>query len=298
MNLLKKILAPSPEAVITAIHNEVDTAQDRILAEAKKIIATAVTKEQLTADKEIKLLEELGFTNSKKVRELKEKNALIKQQNASVESALNTAKVNANLIINYSVKYPQYKFITFDVINYIMAKYNLSIGPISAYMSEIPVKNLLELKRGKKVENADINTLVLFVKLLKEDEWYKGRYPINKNLKEILKKGVIGNATCNDPRILTKARLINEYFICPNFNKFQPSNMVGLSQASYNVVTFKEDFIIAPVNHFDEKEMSKHSSIAKKEDPIVGTFVEGGALVKTKWGLEANDPELLNEIEN
>lgn len=299
MNLIKKLFAPSAEAVITAIHNEVDTAQDRILAEAKQIIATSVIKEQLNADKEIKLLEELGFANSKKVRELKEKNALIQQQNASVETALNHAQVNANLIINYSVKYPQYKFITHDVINYLMNKYDLSIGPISAYMGEIPVKNLLELKRGKAIEDADINKLAVFVKLHRLDTYYaeSSSYSAPEQLIKILTKGVVGNKNTTYD-LNNRSRLVHDHFICSNFSQFKPEGMRQLMDSEYKIVNFNQDFIIAPVNHFDEKEMSKHTSITKKDDPVVGTFVKGGALVKTKWGLEANDPELLNEIEN
>ena len=132
--LTKATTYMSSAAIVTAIHNEVDTAQDKILAEAKEIIANTSRKEYLNSDKEIKLLEELGFINSKKVRELHEKNIAISRQNSDIDEILATAKKNADLIINYSVKYPQYKFITHEVINYLMDKYSLSIGPISAYM--------------------------------------------------------------------------------------------------------------------------------------------------------------------
>ena len=291
--LTKATTYMSSAAIVTAIHNEVDTAQDKILAEAKEIIANTSRKEYLNSDKEIKLLEELGFINAKKVRELHEKNIAISMQNSDIDEILATAKKNADLIINYSVKYPQYKFITHDVINYLMDKYSLSIGPISAYMGEIPVKNLLELKNGKRINSEDVDKKALFTKLVNVAAGYD---KIPNNVINALRKGIVGSHTCPyHIDVMTSSRL------CEHVNANLFPNTKGnrnLIMSEFTILTFPKDFIIAPANHFDVKEMSKHTFNVKPKDPVVGTFVHGGALVKTKWGLEANDPELLNEIEN
>ncbi len=283
------------EKIIMAIHHEVDTAQDRILAEAKAIINTAATKDFISANEEIELLESLGFTNSKKVRDLREKNKLISQQNAETEAILKKAQTNANLIIDYSVRYPQYKFITHDVIIYLMNKYNLSIGPISAYTGEIPLKNLKELKDGKQIEQKDIDNNITFIKLTKLWEYSS---PSNSNEKpeiiEKLKKGML--LKLRYPASTSDQLYASGLNNVVGKNEYSSSN---LERCEFTILHLgNNNCILAPINHFDEKEMDKYTTTVKKEDPVVFQFVVGGALVKTKWGLEGKDPELLNEINN
>ena len=65
-------------------------------------------------------------------------------------------------------------------------------------------------------------------------------------------------------------------------------------------------FIAAPESHFDLKGLTKKGvrgffkTVIRKEtkDPIVFRYVKGGIQVLTKWGLEANDPELANPLDN
>lgn len=58
-------------------------------------------------------------------------------------------------------------------------------------------------------------------------------------------------------------------------------------------------FIAAPETHFDTKGLKKKGlgffQIFETEikDPIVFRYVRGGIQVLTKWGLEANDPDLV-----
>lgn len=286
------------EKIIMAIHHEVDTAQDRILAEAKEILATAAKKDFISTTEEIELLESLGFTNSKKVRDLREKNKLISQQNVEIEKVLSKAKTNANLIIDYSVKYPQYKFITHDVIIYLMNKYNLHIGPISAYTGEIPLKNLKELRDGKQIEDKDKSGSTIFVRIKKEKFYEKSshNYSYNESLEviESLRKGIL--LLCHWD--IKSTNQLWERALCTFVGKSSYSYS-NLQACEFDILHLgSENCILAPINHFDEKEMDKYTTTVKKEDPVVFQFVVGGALVKTKWGLEASDPELLNEKEN
>jgi len=58
-------------------------------------------------------------------------------------------------------------------------------------------------------------------------------------------------------------------------------------------------YIAAPKSHFDLKGLKKRGfGWFAPKDPIVFRYVRGGIQVLTKWGLEANDPSLINSIDN
>lgn len=73
------------------------------------------------------------------------------------------------------------------------------------------------------------------------------------------------------------------------------------SAGVYSFQEIRKDgyFIAAPKSHFDLKGLTKKGKgFFKPEDPIVFKYVKGGILVVTKWGDEANDELLTNEIDN
>lgn len=79
-------------------------------------------------------------------------------------------------------------------------------------------------------------------------------------------------------------------------------NIPNFIYRSAVVETIEKDgiFIAAPSSHFDLKGLSKKTQhgfmrVFKTEikDPIVFRYVRGGIQVLTKWGLEANDPDLV-----
>jgi len=64
-------------------------------------------------------------------------------------------------------------------------------------------------------------------------------------------------------------------------------------------------FICAPPSHFDLKTLSKEGELGyfkvekwEINDPIVFRYCKGGVQVISKWGLEASDEALVNEINN
>ena len=63
-------------------------------------------------------------------------------------------------------------------------------------------------------------------------------------------------------------------------------------------------FITAPKSHFDLKDLKSKGlgffdiTITEVKDPIVFRYVKGGIQVLSKWGLEASDATLQNEILN
>lgn len=183
-------------------------------------------------------------------------------------------------------EYPNYKFINYDVIAHLMRKYDLSIGNIEGYAADIPMKNLLELKNGKpvKYDDAKINNgeyymlAITSLELDIKDRGIKYNLPILINSK-------------NDLRYIDKwdmRKLLQDN----NYNlESSPNNFKGVTVARH------KKCIIAPANHFNPDWVAAHS-FTQKEDPVVIQFVKGGALVLTKWGLEANDPELQIGLHN
>lgn len=275
------------EKIIVEIHNTIDQAQYNILAEAKAILRDCEKKDTIEGDNKLKLMEELGFVNANGLRQLREKNQKIIEQNHNIEKALNTAKSNAELVMYYMQTYPTMKFINHDVIRMLMNKYDLTLGPVSAYIGDIPIKNLLELKNSPVIKNTDLAGWNYIIKAESKD------MPSNlTDLQKSLLKGLFigeSQASISDEwdvryRVLCPYLGITDLSSSNSANKF---TVIKLSSAN--------NCVMAPHDCFD---VSKFDSFIAKKDPVVFQFVNGGALVKTKWGLEANDPELQNPIEN
>jgi hypothetical protein len=124
------IFRKSSKKVIEAIHNEFNSAGDKLLSEAKEILQ----RTKLDNEQKAEMLQRHGFTQTKEVAglsEVKQKTSLAK----SVSKAINSL----------SLKFPQYKFITEDAANEICKKYNLVIGGVSQYKGFVPEKNLRQI---------------------------------------------------------------------------------------------------------------------------------------------------------
>lgn len=123
-----KATAANTSEIVKQIHNEFNTAADRLLEEAKAIIANE------TVDEGIELKKKLGFTQSKGINEYND-------NKARAASLRNTS----NDILYFQTAYPKYKYITEDSISKICAKYGLVFGESGQYKGDIPTKNLLEI---------------------------------------------------------------------------------------------------------------------------------------------------------
>jgi len=139
--LIKKALTPKPskdqmQTIIEGIHNEFDTAGEKLLNEAKAILA-----KQLPTNKGERL-KKLGFS--------------------AAESAVKFDKINkerkekeelANLIEYYQIWYPSYKFITEKVVKSICEKYGLFSAQVQYYKGDVPEKNIAEMEAFKLRED-------------------------------------------------------------------------------------------------------------------------------------------------
>jgi hypothetical protein len=119
---------------VLEIHNEFNTAADKLLEEAQAIINKGSTKNV----KKVNRLESLGFKQANEVSELK---PLLHQVELSKEQI--------ELVNYYKREYPFNKFITEEQVQAICHKYNLVCGDVSIFKGFVPEKNLKEIENFK-----------------------------------------------------------------------------------------------------------------------------------------------------
>jgi hypothetical protein len=122
------------------IHEKFNTASDVLLAEAKKILATAVVIDEDKVDR----LNALGFSRS---------NDVVKGHDDKLQKE--EARANAELISKYRFKYPTSKFITENQVKEICKKYGLLLGTVDKFTGFVPEKNLKEIEAFKPIDAED-----------------------------------------------------------------------------------------------------------------------------------------------
>jgi hypothetical protein len=120
----------SVKKTIEQIHNEFDTAGERLLCEAKELLS----KESDTNKGE--RLKKIGFRSS--LHAVKADNINTKRQ---------IQKEIATSVEYYAHHYPFNKYINDDEVNKICKKYGLLCGPASNYKDDMPDNNLVEIER-------------------------------------------------------------------------------------------------------------------------------------------------------
>jgi hypothetical protein len=269
------------EAIVAQIHSEFDNAQDRLLQEAKNLIAGNDT----SREKGLELIE-VGFINSKPAQRYLAKHTLLVE-------GLEQARV----IEYYKEKYPFQKFITEAELNRICTKYNLIYAPVANYTEDVPDKNIRDIKNVQPLSAIDAPENIKKCKLKLE-----GFFMPNTSFLSFWSKWYRRLPRVIDGHYQTTwhvDRLLNEKY---------ETGITWLVDSIKNIELNRQGlFIAAPKSHFNLKGLAKeglakegllHSSftITEIKDPIVFRFVKGGVQIITKWGLEAAD--VVNDIEN
>lgn len=285
-------LFKSPNKIIAEIHHEFDTAEDRLLKQAESIIASTEVPDYSKIEGKAARLVSLGFVKSEEVIAAKHYSKHRAEKNKLVVST----KKQAELIQYYKQKYPFQKFLTESELDRICEKYNLIYAPVKNYKGVVPEKNLTDIENAKE----------LLVEDRSEERkiWrYTGSFTKEATSieKMICRDGIdITGIKTGSWRTEIEGADVRKHF----FNNRQIFN-----SDSYNCETETEElsglFIAAPKSHFDLKGLKgkgkygfSTTSIVKVKDPIVFRYVKGGIQVITKWGLEASDESLINEINN
>lgn len=126
---------PSYPKIVQEIHDEFMSAGDKVLAQAKEIIANA----KITNEQKSNQLESLGFRSTKEVIEAQ----LVKDKRAEQEKI-------ATAITDMQQLFPNNKVITEEIIEKICNKYSLIFGEVGQYKGFVPQKNADDIARFYK----------------------------------------------------------------------------------------------------------------------------------------------------
>jgi hypothetical protein len=289
----------SQEKLIAEIHNEFDTAQERLLEQANQLLESLEVPTESNIEQIASRLERVGFTSTPVVQRA----ADLKKRREESQKLVVTTKEQAELINYYKFTYPFLKFLTEDELNRICEKYSLIHAPTKNYIKEVPEKNLLDIEQSQGLKELD--TCAVRFRIIGEDkvEFMKFLYSIGKSDNEF--------SVGEDLVLLNK--FSKDYHYERNLWGFNSSTWLFCLWedagriGKYNVREIQQIdksglFIAAPESHFNLKGLDKKSKhgffeVFKTEvkDPIVFRYVRGGVQVLTKWGTEGEDPMLYNE---
>lgn len=299
VNLLKR---KSSDDIVREIHNEVDSAQERLLRQADAFIASLNISVESDIEEKGRRLKQLGFINSNVVKEA-EKIIKVKQQQ---EIEVVKTKEQAELLRYYSQKYPFQKFLTLEELDRICVKYSLIHAPVASYLKEVPEKNLLDLERLQSLDKCDVEPMIYKFHV-------KDMTTINKLGWEngVSMDEIIHTFIQNEPRYSKERCMKHEWFYpeltdMPLFcidKEIHGSADYKRYHAKIEIIDKSGFFIAAPKSHFDLENLTKKSkfgffnvTVIEPKDPIVFEYCKGDIVrVDTKWGIEAEDKLLINE---
>jgi len=143
MNLLglfkkKESVLFSDKATSKIVNNariEANDYSDRLLESAESLLKS-IEEDSVKIKEKAKLLEELGFTGSKLVQEVKE-----------LEKSKRLEQEKADKLKKAKEAYPNYKYISEEDLLTILNKNKMVIGNISKFNGYVPEANLLDIKK-------------------------------------------------------------------------------------------------------------------------------------------------------
>jgi hypothetical protein len=165
----------------------------------------------------------------------------------------------------YKQNYPLNKFITENQVQSICGKYGLLCGDVNLFKGIVPNKNLKEIAAFKLVGKDKEIVYYRYDNGRKYLDNHKTFDKFNEKNKETLLSGGEVFGECG--------------------------TRYGLLEGKFS--------ICAPIADMDIRGMRVEEGYRiVKDDPIVLQPVPGGYLIVSKWGLEASDPSVINEINN
>lgn len=287
LNLFKKLkkvaAAHSNEypAVVKEIHTSFMSAGEKLLKEAKDIIANAEVKDE----EKVNRLKKVGFTNAGQVKSAEM--AIEKKKQAEKDAAI---------VEMYAIRYPQYKFITEDIVKQICDKYKLVMGAIGKYKGFVPEKNLSDIE-SFSVKNEDCH----------ESHHHSRGYMDLSSIAnmQMQDRPFLGDLAAVDRRQRDLADLYyQERVLRDMVQEFRPTYpppiQVAVSEPKITT-TYKREFLIcAPQKDMkiESWERVEGHKIVHVPDPVVLHPVKHGYLIVTAWGDESSDELVVNQTNN
>lgn len=237
---------------IEEIHATFDTSGEKILAEAKEILSRPL----IDNSKKQERLRNIGFTATKPFAD-----------ETAFKMARFKAQEQVEAIEYYQLHYPNYKFITEDIVQEICKKYGLLYGEAEKYIGDIPDKNISEIEAFK----------------LREEDYYKEEKYFS--IFEALRPRERRSPLISYGEAVLWAGGIDPFEAKPQKKKSKPAFKICAPQKDFNIQGYEvvdgyklvyDPIVIQPV---------KYKSII-------------GGLIISKWGLEGQDESLVNEKMN
>ena len=260
------------QVLIQEIHDAFDNAEDLLMEQAHEFIEG----NRVTNATHVKKMVEAGFKNSKVVRDANER--------------LNVAVRNAEMaktIMYYKHTYPFLKFLTEEKLDEICEKYDLIYAPVDRYLEDVPEKNLNDIASAQQLKEED----------LADDIWKVSSIDFFSGVPKEMREWILNTEFDERPG---GDSWLNRH------SPVRHSGYVYSHMETEKITKRSTLFIAAPKSHFNLRDLKQRGvrgffqSVTEREvkDPIVYRYVRGGIQVLTKWGLEANDPELANPLDN
>lgn len=281
----------SQQQLIEEIHNEFDSAQERLLSEAKQILSSKFVDDVSLEEKQAERLKRIGFTSVPLVK----KAEVISKEKEKTKKLLVETEEQARLIEYYKQSYPFLKFLTEAELDRICDKYNLIHAPIANFIGDVPDKNLRDIENVQELKEYDRIVSRVIAEYEVYNWWgdrYKNIYVHNEEARGWDKKIELSQ----ESEIELERELKKKY---------NNSKSIIFQKVLFTKIDRSGLFIAAPSKDFDLTGLDKKSKYGffnvfkiEVKDPIVFRYVRGGIQVLTKWGLEANDPSLVLPINN
>jgi|ERR1035437_907021 hypothetical protein len=242
------------------LHEEVYTAEQVLLEEAKRILAEP-SKYDVEKHARLQKLFEMGFTSALEVKEFKV---------ISEEFEFHTQLKNT--IEYYQYYYPLYRFITAQAVIAVCEKYGLILSRIKNYIGEIPEKNQKE---------------IIQFNILRSDM----RYPYEINNYQ--------DSMYNHDDDSYKIDYINQQKkINPNYMNEKINGRDLLILAPIEKLDTRNMEISGHIMRTEIKDPIILQSVKSIGDFVSTRKSTDGYLIATSWGEEASDENVINKINN
>lgn len=130
------------------IHAEVDDLENICIQELKNILeATPVIRETKVISKADRM-KSLGFgARNETIIEAEEQKKIIRANNDKID----LSKTVLEEMAEYRIAYPKDKIVPMSEFQKVLKKYNLIYAPATAYIKDVPEKNVIEMSEAKEV---------------------------------------------------------------------------------------------------------------------------------------------------
>jgi hypothetical protein len=255
------------QALVKEIHDAFDNESDALYLLATERDAE-VKKEMSEKRDRIRML---GFVNCEEINRLK---------------PLGKEGMMYEFARKYRKKYPYLKFITDLQVNDICHRYNLTTKKPSEYTGSIPDGKLSEIEQGiVEIEISDLldNTFEYTIGDTPEER--------EKRIREMKMK--LNPATFDSELMMYE--MYESYKVFFESQKpLSEKDVIEKIKETRCLSDFHQKEIKKVIKKIDRSKLVivERQSILKIKNAVVLQPVKGGYLIISKWGLEANDPEL------